>query len=91
MRTEKSTRAAYRKAYNILKVMGVPVFVNDDHAEQGNFGINAEAPGAEQWVNYHGNPPGWFFGVSPIVEEVLDQYGLFAEWVNPGCLGVYEK
>lgn len=79
-------------AYNTLKVMGVPVFRNADHAEAGNFGINAEAESAAQWVNYYApNQTGWSFGVSPVIDEVLGAHGLFAEWINPGCLGVYEK
>jgi len=30
------------------------------------------------------------FGVSGKINKILDKYGLFAEWQNPGCLTVCE-
>jgi hypothetical protein len=32
----------------------------------------------------------WEFGVSPVITETLAKYGLHAEWINAGELGVYE-
>ncbi len=32
----------------------------------------------------------WEFGVNPRITETLNKYGLHAEWINAGELGVYE-
>jgi hypothetical protein len=80
----------YKQAYQALKVMGVPVFTNEDHDRLGNFSINAETSEGHRWADYYVSPQSWVFGVSPELETVLNQFGLFAEWQNPGCLGVYE-
>jgi hypothetical protein len=80
----------YRNAYNVLKIMGVPVFANEDHAKLGNFSINAEDPEGLRWADYYEYTPNWNFGVSPEIETVLAQFGLMCEWQNPACLGVYK-
>lgn len=81
----------YIDAYNVLKVMGVPVFTNADNDRRGNFFIDGEARLSDLWINYHFAPPHWDFGVNPAVSEVLSQFGLMCEWVNPSLLGVYES
>ena len=81
----------YSDAYNVLKIMGVPVFVNEDHDKLGNFSINAEDPEGLRWADYYAPSQDWVFGVSPELEAVLSQFGLMCEWQNPGCLGVYES
>jgi hypothetical protein len=78
----------FRFAFNKLKSLGVPVYERDDMG--GRFQISAEEPGSHKWVNYHASPSNWIFGVSPQVEGTLAKYGLFAEWINPGELGVYK-
>lgn len=80
----------YTDAYRALKVMGVPVFTNEDHNRLGNFSINAEDSAATRWCDYYAMAPYWSFGVSPELDDVLNQFGLMCEWINPGCLGVYE-
>jgi len=80
----------YKQAYQALKVMGVPVFTNEDHDRLGNFSINAEDLEGLRWADYYVSRLDWNFGVSPELEAVLEQFGLFAEWQNPACLGVYE-
>jgi hypothetical protein len=80
----------FSDAYNVLKVMGVPVFTNADNDKLGNFFIDGEARNSDLWINYHFPPPHWEFGVHPAVDEVLQSFGLMAEWVNPGLLGVYK-
>lgn len=87
---DETVRPPYLDAYNVLRLLGVPVFVNDDHAELGNFGITAEHENSERWVRYYNAPGNWYFGVSPELDGLLEQFGLFAEWINPGCLGVYK-
>lgn len=83
-------QAKYRNAYNALKKLGVPVFTNADHEDRGNFGISAEEPESFEFVNYYSMASDWVFGVSPVVENALRKYGLFAEWQNPGALSVHE-
>lgn len=79
----------YKQAYQALKVMGVPVFANEDNDRLGNFSINAEDPAGLRWADYYAQNA-WIFGVSPELDAVLSQFGLMCEWINPGCLGVYE-
>ena len=81
----------YVPAYMALKTLGVPVFVNEDNEKLGNFFINAEEAVSAQWVDWYARNEEWVFGVHPAVEAVLQRFGLFAEWQNPGCLGVYEN
>ena len=80
----------YNDAYNVLKVMGVPVFTNAGNDKLGNFFIDGEARNSDEWINYHFPPPHWEFGVHPAVDTVLRSFGLMCEWVNPSLLGVYE-
>jgi len=80
----------FKQAYDVLKVMGVPVFTNEDNDKPGNFSINAEDARSADWCDYYGSPQDWDFGVNPAITTVLDQYDLMSEWQNPGCLGVYE-
>ena len=80
----------FSDAYNVLKVMSVPVFTNADNDKLGNFFINAEDLEGLRWADYYASPQHFVFGVSPELEAVLGQFGLMAEWVNPGLLGVYE-
>jgi hypothetical protein len=81
----------YKLAYQALKVMGVPVFTNADNERLGNFFISAEAPRSDEWVDYYMRDDSWAFGVNPAIDNVLGQFDLMCEWVNPGLLGVYES
>jgi hypothetical protein len=80
----------YIKAFNTLKKLGVPVYEHSD--DQGNFSISTEVSTDELWANYYDgwSIPGWEFWVNPKITETLRNLGLFAEWVNPGRLSVYE-
>lgn len=83
-------KANFRKAFNELKKMGVPVYERDDMG--GRFQISAEEPESHKWADYYeggGMHPDWIFGVNPKIHSVLRKYDLFAEWINPGELGVY--
>jgi hypothetical protein len=77
----------FQPAFKTLTDLGVPVYVHPD--DDGNFSIDAEASGASKWVSYYGGASDWIFGVHPKVNEALRKCNLFAEWVNPGRLGVY--
>jgi len=80
-----------RYAFNALKKIGAPVI---DHGEE-NFYISAENNVTEIWADYWmmgmGNSFVDDFGVNKRINRILDRYGLFAEWQNPGCLAVHEN
>ena len=78
----------YIKAFNALKKLGVPVYEHGD--DNGNFSISAEVSGADQWVNYYDGYLLWNGeSTNPALDSTLRQFGLYAEWVNPGRLAVY--
>jgi len=81
-------KRTYLKAFNALKKIGVPVYEREDM--NGRFQISAEEPDSYKWANYYESPSSWGFGVNPKIDEILRKFGLFAEWINPGELGVYE-
>ena len=84
----------HRLAFNALKKIGCPVYERSDIK---NFQISAEGIDGDYdhdtlWANYHDGYriPDWEFGVNPLITDTLRKYGLHAEWINPGELGVYE-
>jgi hypothetical protein len=83
-------KSKYKLAYQALKVMGVPVFTNADNDKLGNFCISGEHPDSPKWADYYDAPDHFIFGVNPAIESLLAQFDLMCEWINPGCLGVYE-
>lgn len=92
----------YRYAYNALKKIGCPVFVDPD--DEQRFKISAKHNSdKEVWADYYTfsvfvtddesmdwESDDWRFGVSGKINRILDKYGLFAEWKNPCCLCVCE-
>jgi len=83
----------YRTAFNALQKMGCPVIEGGDNGED-TFRISAEDNYPEMWADYYmmtdGNGTGFMMGVSNKINDVLDTNGLFAEWINPGVIGVVE-
>jgi len=76
----------HRRAFNKLLKIGCPVF----NRGEGNFEIHpCNAVNDEFWANYD-EPSVGQFGVSKKITDVLEEHGLFAEWVNPEYLSVYE-
>ena len=76
----------YRNAFNALEKIGAPVFERDDCLF-----ISAESNYDEIWADYYDRYGSLDdFGVSKKINAILDKYGLFAEWQNPGCLAVCE-
>jgi len=82
-------RRVYIKAFNSLKKMGVPVY---QHAEDaGRFSISVEDASSYLWATYYPEHNQWNGeNTNPKMDAVLNNAGLYAEWVNPGRLSVYE-
>ena len=83
----------HRLAFNALKKIGAPVYERSDIE---NFQISAEGIYDDYdrdtlWADYYDgrNIPGWDFGINPLISDILAKYGLHAEWINPGEIGVY--
>jgi hypothetical protein len=85
----------HRLAFNALRKIKAPVY---ERCDIENFQISAEHNfdpkyGDTLWADYYeGDMMGsdWEFGVNPRITETLNKYGLHAEWINAGELGVYE-
>jgi hypothetical protein len=75
------------RAFEELQKIGAPVKMRD-----GEMIISAEQNDTEMWADYYAS--GCYglddFGVSEKINKILQARGLFAEWMNPGCLGVFE-
>jgi hypothetical protein len=88
----------HRLAFNQLKKIGAPVY---ERSDLENFQISAEGLSSSQsyegykpdvlWADYYDGRiiPDWEFGINPRITQVLAEYGLHAEWINPGEIGVY--
>lgn len=91
-----------RKAFTALKALGVPVYDHEGGNDYGaHFIISAEENYDETWADYYDGrnlervdeETGkivWRFGVNPKITDILDENGLFDEWINPGMIGVYD-
>jgi hypothetical protein len=79
----------YRNALNALNKLGVPTYQRSD---MEHFAISAEDAESYKFCDYYAYMrDDWEFGVSPTITDTLAKYGLHAEWINPGELGVYEN
>jgi hypothetical protein len=79
----------YRNAFNALNKLGVPTYQRSD---MEHFAISAEDAESYKFCDYYAYMrEDWEFGVSPVITDTLRKYGLHAEWINPGELGVYEN
>ena len=78
-------------AFTVLQQMGVPVYERS-HDDYGHFIISAEENDEQVWADYYDGQVcyDYDFGVNPKITKVLSEYALFAEWINPGMLGVYD-
>ena len=85
----------HRLAFKALQKIGAPVY---ERCDIKNFQISAEGLRSGEyddtilWADYYDGHaiPGWNFGINPLIDNILTQYGLHAEWINPGEIGVYE-
>ena len=81
-----------RSAFNALKKFGAPVGEGGDWG--GEYFIvsgesNVDCVWADYWCEFK-DPLLDDFGVNIDINKILDEYGLFGEWINPGVLGVYD-
>ena len=85
-------KRAYRNAFNALNKLGLGSMLYQ-RSDMANFGISAEESISYMYCDYYEGHrmEDWEFGVSPVITKTLAKYGLHAEWVNPGELGVYEN
>jgi hypothetical protein len=82
-------KRAYRNALNALTKLGVPTYQRSD---MEHFAISAEDAESYKFCDYYAYMrEDWEFGVSPVITDTLRKYGLHAEWINAGELGVYEN
>lgn len=89
----------YRQAFNALKKMGCPVIERPEGDRDGLFVISAEENVDRVWADYWEYSCGddvvflLFGGVRGVAQDICDvlhEHGLYAEWINPGIVGVYE-
>jgi hypothetical protein len=81
-------KRSYRNALNALTKLGVPTYQRSD---MEHFAISAEDADSYKFCDYYAYMrEDWEFGVSPAITDTLAKYGLHAEWINAGELGVYE-
>lgn len=84
------TRA--KRAFEKLQKMGAPVMhLGEGWMGNALFSISGEDNDGEVWADYYlYDSNKYVFGVSPKIDKVLSQYGLYCEWCNPGVLDVFE-
>lgn len=86
-----------RKAFTALKNRGAKVFETKDY---GHFIISGEdnhplavADYYHEYLTEHVDGNGVIqnaFGIATFVHDILKKNGLYAEWINPGMVGVYD-
>jgi len=86
-----------RKAFNALQKIGAPVFERNDY--RAHFILSGEDNSDEVWADYweaaslekqlECGKIVWAFGINQKVHDILTPLGLYAEWINPGMLGIY--
>jgi len=84
-------KRAYRNAFNALTKQGLGSMLYQ-RSDMENFAISAEEPISYKFCDYYAYMrEDWEFGVSPVITKTLAKYGLHAEWINAGELGIYEN
>ena len=86
-----------RTAFNQLNKIGAPTIEGGYNGED-SFRISAEDNCQDinetVWADYYqmtdGDGTGFVMGVNNLINDILDANGLYAEWINPGCLAVCE-
>ena len=80
----------HRLAFNALKKIGAPVYERSDIE---NFQISAEGLRSDAYKGYNPDEAWASYWdscyINPLIEAILKRYGLHAEWINAGEIGVY--
>ena len=86
-------KSNYKKAFIALQKIGAPVY---ERCDIENFQISAEGISGKYddsvlWADYFDGHmiADWDFGINPLITNTLAKFGLHAEWINPGEIGVY--
>jgi hypothetical protein len=77
-----------------LEALGVPLLPGGNWSGGSLFEISAEsgkcAGNGHPWADYYNeNHYLMDLGVNRVLVAKLKEHGLYAEWINPGVLGVY--
>ena len=76
-----------RHAFNALKKAGVSVLEGKGWGgEYSHFDISGEN-GDLNGIDYYSD----YWGERGVVPGILNKYGLYFEWVNPGVAAVYDS
>lgn len=90
-----------RKAFNALQKLSAPVMEpKEGDSFRAHFYLSGEDNSDEIWADYweatalervnpDTNKIEWAFGINTKVHDILNEQGLFAEWINPGLVGIY--
>jgi len=86
----------HQACHDKLQTLGCPVMPGGNWSAGSVFEISAEthadASNGLPWADYYWiDPKGEqaIFGVNKLLDAELERHGLYAEWINPGVLGVY--
>ena len=103
---QRNARAAYKaiEKLDTEEARNVHLIDHGDRENQWNahFLIGCEPRGAgdepvadyyQEFIREHVDGDGVIqnaFGIRTVIHDILDEHGLFAEWINPGVLGIYD-
>ena len=82
----RETDEFYRKSHNTFFLYDMDalfVILPDGHTDEGKRGC-----GQHEIIDFNGQKD---FGVYVDVIIILKEYGLYAEWINSGLVGVYDN
>jgi len=80
----------FKKAFEQLKAIGAPVIEGGWNGEEDTFRLSGEYNTDKRtWADYWNQYSTGHFGVDLEVTKILKENDLYAEWVNPGVVGVY--
>lgn len=95
-------RAHARRAFNALTKINAPIYDREEHGAHFILGGELRTADDSYFADYYQHDirekldpeTGKIlnaFGVRQDVIDILDAEGLFAEWINPGMMGVYDR
>jgi|TARA_Y100000310_G_C20698487_1_gene827449 hypothetical protein len=91
-----------RRAFTALVAIDAPVYNHGPDNGTEHFILGAELRDGDDkyFADYYQNELREYidesgrihnaFGIHDAVHAILDKYGLYAEWINPGQMGIYD-